>query len=188
MIRVNFLSPEYRQKIFLRKFATFAALVVTIIVACMLITGLFLQAKITEKVAQREAIQNDIVAIKTKAEEIKNATASIADLSNKIQILDDILNQKRYGFSEVLYRLQENVPEKIWLKSLTYDGKVLIVNGIANSNPAKDLTAERNLLVFERNLRESPSYENIVPEYSKTIDMNGEELKEFRISITLINE
>lgn len=188
MIRVNFLSPEYRQKIFLRKFATFAAFVVTMTVAFILIGGIVLQTQITQKTVQRDMIQNEIVALKAKTEEIKNATASIADLSNKIQILDDILNQKKYGFSEVLYRLQENVPDKVWLKSLAYDGKVLTVNGLANSNEAKNLTAERNLLVFERNLRESPSYLSIVPEYSKTTEVNGEELKEFKITITLIGE
>ena len=43
MIIVNFLSPEYRQKIFLRKFATFAMLVLTLIVVVMLAGGLVLK-------------------------------------------------------------------------------------------------------------------------------------------------
>lgn len=188
MIRVNFLSPEYRQKIFLRKFATFAAFVVTGLVALILIGGVFLKAEISSKISERDRIQGDIVTIKSKTEEIKNATTSIEDLSSKIQILDDILNQKKYGFSEVLYRLQENVPDKVWLRSLTYDGKTLVVNGLANENPAKGLSAERNYLSFERNLRESPSYESIVPEYSKAVEMNGVELKEFKLTITLVNE
>ncbi len=188
MIRVNFLSPEYRQKIFLRKFATFAAFVVTALVALILIGGAVLNGQINTKTAERDKIQNDIVAIKAKAEEIKNATASIEDLSSKIQIIDDILNQKKYGFSEVLYRLQESVPDKVWLKTLTYDGKTLVVNGLANENPAKGLTAERNYLSFERNLRESPSYESILPEYSRAVEMNGVELKEFKLTITLVNE
>jgi len=188
MIRVNFLSPEYRQKIFIRKFATFAAFVVTLIIAAVLLGGVFLNAQIVEKTSQRDATQNDIVEIKKKTEEIKSATASIEDLSNKIQILDDILNQKKYGFSEVLYRLQENVPDRVWLKSLTYDGKIIVINGLANSNPAKGLSAERNYLAFERNLRESPSYESIVPEYLKTTESNGDELKEFKVTVTLISE
>ena len=188
MIRVNFLSPEYRQKIFLRKFATFAMLVVTLIVVSILAGGLVLAGQIDEKKAQRDAIINDIATIKAKTEEIKNATASIADLSNKIQILDDILNQKKYGFSEVLYRLQENIPEGVWLKNLKYDGKILVLNGLANNNSAKGLSADRNLLVFERNLRETPSYINIVPEYAKLTEVNGNELKEFKITITLANE
>lgn len=188
MIRVNFLSPEYRQKIFLRKFATFGAFVVTLIMAILIVGGIFLKMQITEKTAQLGMIENDVVSIKKKTEEIKSATASIEDLSNKIQILDDILNQKKYGFSEVLYRLQENVPDRVWLKSLTYDGKTIVVNGLANANPAKNLSSERNYLAFERNLRESPSYDTVVPEYLKTTVINGEELKEFKLTITLINE
>lgn len=188
MIIVNFLSPEYRQKIFLRKFATFAMLVLTIIVVVVLAGGLVLKGQVNDKISQRDLIVKDITDVKIKTEEIKKATASIADLSNKIQILDDILNQKKYGFSEVLYRLQQNVPEGVWLKNLKYDGKVLVLNGLSNSNDAKGLSAERNLLTFERNLRETPSYLEIVPEYSKLTEVNGNELKEFKITITLASE
>lgn len=188
MIIVNFLSLEYRQRIFLRKFATFAMLVVTLIVVVVLAGGLVLKGQIDDKITQRDLIVKDIADVKIKTEKIKKATASIADLSNKIQILDDILNQKKYGFSEVLYRLQQNVPEGVWLKNLKYDGKTLVLNGLSNSNDAKGLSAERNLLTFERNLRETPSYLEIIPEYSKLTEVNGNELKEFKITITLASE
>lgn len=188
IIKVNFLSPEYKQKIFLRKFATFAALVVILIVISILAVNFVLNGKIEEKIKQRDDIVNQINEIKKETEKIKADTQSIEDLSNKIQILDDILNQKKYGFSEVLYRLQQNVPDKVWLKSLTYDGKILVVQGYANNNPATGLSAERNLLSFERNLRGTPSYSSIVPEYSKSIIQDGTELKEFKITITLISE
>lgn len=188
MIRVNFLSPEYRQKIFLRKFATFAAFVVTALVALILVGGAVLNSQINTKTAERDRIQNDIVAIKAKAEEIKNATASIEDLSSKIQIIDDILNQKKYGFSEVLYRLKETVPARVWLNTLTYDGQTIVLKGFANSNERKGLTAGQNYLSFERNLRESPSYDSIDSEYARTVEQNGEELREFKLTITLVNE
>jgi len=84
--------------------------------------------------------------------------------------------------------LQQNVPEGVWLKNLKYDGKTLVLNGLSNSNDAKGLSAERNLLTFERNLRETPSYLEIVPEYSKLTEVNGNELKEFKITITLASE
>lgn len=188
MIRVNFLTHEYRQKLFIRKFATFAALILSIVVAIILIVGVWLDMVIVDTTGERNKIISDIAMVKVKTEEIKKATASIEDLSNKIQIIEDILNQKKYGFSEVLFRLQENVPDKVWLKSLTYDGKTLVINGNANSNKDKNLSAERNLLTFERNLRETPAYSNIVPEYSKAIDINGNEIKEFKIIITFMNE
>jgi Tfp pilus assembly protein PilN len=188
MIIVNFLSPEYRQKIFLRKFARFAMLVVALIVIAVLAGGMVLKGQVDDKISQRDLIIKDIADIKAKTEEIKKATGSIVDLSNKIQILDDILNQKKYGFSEVLYRLQQNIPEGVWLKSLKYDGKTLVLNGLSNGNSAKGLSAERNLLTFERNLRETPSYLEIVPEYSKLTVVNGNELKEFKITITLASE
>jgi Tfp pilus assembly protein PilN len=163
-------------------------LVLTIIVVVVLAGGLVLKGQVNDKISQRDLIVKDITDVKIKTEEIKKATASIADLSNKIQILDDILNQKKYGFSEVLYRLQQNVPEGVWLKNLKYDGKTLVLNGLSNSNDAKGLSAERNLLTFERNLRETPSYLEIVPEYSKLTEVNGNELKEFKITITLASE
>lgn len=187
MIRVNFLSVEYRQKIFLRKFATFAGLVLTLIVVSIMAVGLVLDDKITKKIADRDALLNDIMAIKAKTVDIKKSTESILDLSNKIQIIDDILNQKKYGFSEVIYRLQQNVPEGVSLKSLTYDGTNLVINGVATENSSKGLSAERNLLSFERNLRDTPSYYNIIPEYSKAVN-NGEDMREFKMTITLINE
>ena len=163
-------------------------LVLTIIVVVVLAGGLVLKGQVNDKISQRDLIVKDITDVKIKTEEIKKATASIADLSNKIQILDDILNQKKYGFSEVLYRLQQNVPEGVWLKNLKYDGKTLVLNGLSNSNVAKGLSADRNLLTFERNLRETPSYLEIVPEYSKLTEVNGNELKEFKITITLASE
>lgn len=188
MIIVNFLSPEYRQKIFLRKFATFAMLVVTFIVVVVLAGGLVIRQKLENKVAERDGIVKSIEKVKSDTEKIKDSTASIQDLSNEIQILDDILNQKKYGFSEVLYRLQQNVPDGVWLKSLKYDGKTLVLNGLSNKNNITGLSAERNLLAFEKNLRDTPSYIEILPEYSKLTEVNGNELKEFKITITLANE
>lgn len=188
MIIVNFLSPEYRQKIFLRKFASFAMLVVTFIVVIVLAGGLAIKQKLENKVTERDTIVKSIEEVKLKMTDVKKATASIEDLTNKIQILDDILNQKKYGFSEVLYRLQQNVPDGVWLKSLRYDGKKLILNGLSNKNNSLGLSAERNLLFFEKNLRDTPSYIEILPEYSKLTEVNGNELKEFKITITLANE
>ena len=98
------------------------------------------------------------------------------------------MNQKKYGFSEVLYRLKETVPARVWLNTLTYDGQTIVLKGFANSNERKGLTAGQNYLSFERNLRESPSYDSIDSEYARTVEQNGEELREFKLTITLVNE
>jgi Tfp pilus assembly protein PilN len=185
MIRVNFLTHEYKSKLFFKKFARLSILLILfyIVVIFSINTGIngMIDTK-RENIAQANNVINKTKEeIKATKEEMNN----IVDLSNKITILEDIMNQKEYGFSESLFQLQEKVPDKVWLTSLVYNGEELIVKGIAGSNRKEKLTSEKNLLLFEKRLKEAERYSNIVPEYARASEIRGSRVQEFQYTITI---
>ena len=44
------------------------------------------------------------------------------------------------------------------------------------------------MLSFEQNLRETASYIDVAPEYAKVVEKDGNEIKEFKITITLADQ
>ena len=186
MILVNFLSPEYRQKIFIKKLSQTTMVVILIFSMVLLGINFVLKNIVSTKEAQKTQIMNDIEAINVEIKRLEDENAKIPNLANKIKVLDDILNQKKYGFSEVLFRLVQNVPSGIWLDSLNYDGKTMVLKGFANKS--RGLSAERNMLSFEQNLRETASYIDVAPEYAKVVEKDGNEIKEFKITIILADQ
>lgn len=62
----------------------------------------------------------------------------------------------------------------------------MVLKGFANKS--RGLSAERNMLSFEQNLRETASYIDVAPEYAKVVEKDGNEIKEFKITITLADQ
>lgn len=185
MIRVNFITPEYKSKLFFAKFSRLSLLLILIFVAVNLGTNMGLNYIINSKNTKITNIRSEIAQVEKDTASKKEETNNIEDLTNKIQILEDIRNQKKYGFSEVLFQLQENIPEKVWLTSLSYSGDQLIIKGKAGENRKKKLSAEKNLLVFERNLKSAQGYLVVTPEFSRAQEIKGSKVQEFQYTIIL---
>ncbi len=185
MIRVNFLTQEYKSKLFFSKFSKLSLSLILIFVAINLGANLSLDYVINRKNDKISSIRTEISQVEKDTKAKKAETNNIEDLTNKIQILEDIRNQKKYGFSEVLFQLQETIPDKVWLTSLSYSGDKLIIKGKSGENRRKKLSAEKNLLLFERNLKTAQGYAIVVPEYSRAQEIKGSKVQEFQYIITL---
>ena len=101
MILVNFLSPEYRQKIFIKKLSQTTMVVILIFSMVLLGINFVLKNIVSTKEAQKTQIMNDIEAINVEIKRLEDENSKIPNLANKIKVLDDILNQKKYGLTEI---------------------------------------------------------------------------------------
>ncbi len=185
MIRVNFITQEYKSKLFFSKFSKLSLLLILLFVAINLGANVGLNYVISKKNDRINVVREDIRKVEDDTRAKEAETNNIEDLTNKIQILEDIRNQKKYGFSEVLFQLQENIPDKVWLTSLSYSGEKLIIKGKAGENRKKKLSAEKNLLLFERNLKSAEGYISITPEFSRAQEIKGSKVQEFQYTIIL---
>jgi|GEM_PF-4609621 len=185
MIKVNFLTQEYKSKIFLKKFATVSILLILLYVVSIMAIYTVINGRIDSLNSKRNGLVADIKKVKDNIVAKKNETNSIEDLTNKTKILEDILNQREYGFSDVLFQLRETIPSNVWLTNFSYSKDTITIKGFAEANPKEKISSGKNLLKFERNLKENTRYSSIISEYIKANNISGSTLQEFQYKIVL---
>jgi Tfp pilus assembly protein PilN len=188
MIKVNFLTREYKSKIFFRKFITLSALLILIYILVIMLINTVINSQITKLHKNRENIVKEIKTVQDNIVLKRKETESIEDLSNKTKILEDILNQRKHGFSDVLFQIQENLPENTWLTSLSYIDEVLVIKGMAGEDRKNKLSSEKNLLIFEKNMKEAEKYIEVIPNYYRAREDKGSVLQEFQYTIKVNNK
>lgn len=187
MIRVNFLTAEYKTKIFFKKFAAFSVLLILIYVLVIMTVNTVLNSSINKINKERNNLNKEIQTIQESIVAKKKETNSIEDLTNKTKILEDILNQRKHGFSDVLFQIQENIPDNVWLTALSYSDQTLIIRGVAGEDRKNKLSSEKNLLQFERNMKNSLKYNVVTPNYYRAKLDKGSVFQEFQYTINVNN-
>ena len=188
MIKVNFLTHEYKSKIFFKKFITLSVLLVLVYVLVIMLVNMVINSQITKLHNNRENIVKEIKIVQENTVLKRKETEGIEDLTNKTKILEDILNQRKHGFSDILFQIQENLPENVWLTSLSYIDEVLVIKGMAGEDRKNKLSSEKNLLVFEKNMKEADKYIEVIPNYYRATEDKGSVLQEFQYTIKVNNE
>ena len=171
MLQINLLPVrEARRQEDLRQLMMQGALVLLLVGT---VVGI-VYSKISEEIglsnARIQQMQRDIDQYKPQLEQVAAYRAKKTELQSKISVIDE-LDRARSGPVRVLSELAERVPERLWLTSLTTQGKEIRLEGRSLDN---DLVA-----VFLRSLSES--------EYFEEVDLDKTELSGDRGGLRLVS-
>ncbi len=187
MIRVNFVTKEYRAKLATQKYVSIAILILIVVAGVEYAGFMFfnqiiknVQKQKEEKITQTNEVQN---AINILLEEEKG----IKDLSGEIKIIEDLFKQKNLRFSEILSAIKDSSQDKMWFTDFEYkDGKVKITGVAYDIN--QTTTAEINVFNFERSLKDSKKFADVKAMYMKDGEELGNRIKTFQYELVLKSE
>lgn len=186
MINVNFLTPEYKLKLLLKQIFRMGSFFVLVILLFEIGISQYLQGKIDKKEAKIKDYKTQIAKYNTDRIDLENKRKQIPDLTDKIQILEEMFSKKNLRFSEVIYNLKENTPKKVWYTDLNYKNSTLAIKGYASDDKSTDTNSELNVYKLERNLKESGKYGSVKGEYLKQIDLKGNAVNVFQYELNVL--
>lgn len=186
MKSINFLTPEYKERLGISRNIKKMMMVLLFffLIHGIVFIGVQLKQNSLEKEIQetkRETVFNQ--------EEIKKLEAEIGkipDLTNKIEIIEEIFSDKKSRISEVLYTIQKLAPENIWVDSLHHEGGNVRIKGISYLN--SEMTSEQNLYDFEDKLIESGEFSKVRHDYLRVEDRDGNKVMAFEFSLVISEE
>ena len=178
MLQINLLPVrEARRREDSRQLAMQAALVLLLVGAVIGFTHSVISENIENSKARIAQKQRDIDQYKPQLEQVAAFRKKKKQLETKIGVIDQ-LDQARSGPVRVLSELASRTPDRLWLTSLTAEGKTIVMVGKSLDN---DLVA-----LFLRSLGESDYFTDV--DLDKT-EMKGESkglrLVSFRIRAVL---
>lgn len=189
MMQMNFLTKEYKMKLLVSGLVKVSLVIVVIVLLVEFAVGTAIQLQV-------DAVRRKIVAteeeIKTTNDEIatiKEKQKAIPDLTDKIKMIDDLFLSENQKFSEMLYRIEESTPKKVWYGNLKYSKNAIVLKGEATGvrNPnEKSSTAEINIFKLERQLKDVEMFSGVNAEYIKTSNARGNVVKSFEYRIDII--
>lgn len=183
MYDINFLTPEYKEKLkrnnIIRKYTI--VLGVIFLIQGIIFLGLFTWNKSIEEKIYNEQEQ---IQLKEKSiAKIKKKSNEIPDLTDKIMVIEDVFKNEDDRISKVLLDIEEYAPLNIWINNINYNNKRVNIEGTSLENSELGLTSERNLYLFEKNLIESGKYKRIDHVYTKNQEKNGKKISVFSIEL-----
>lgn len=185
MLDLNFITPEYRLKLLMKKLLQLSILIVFLIIGLEIGISQFLKARVSKIKMEVKDVDNKISKIIKVNKELEEKTKLIPDLTSKIQGFGDLLQERGASFSEVLSILSQYTPKKVWYKKLEYKDNQIILNGIAAKS--SNTSAELNVFSLERNLKDSGKFAKVQADYITSSMEKENEVKTFQYSLTLLN-
>jgi type IV pilus assembly protein PilN len=185
MLEVNFLTQEYKLKLKLEKLFK-NVLTVVLIIFLIEFSGFLVFKGLIKNVEGKIAIEKKVKQNfnKTKTEYVEKSKA-LPDLTNKIQIVEDIFAQQNLRFSEILYSINKKTPDNIWYTNLRYDKNVVSLKGVSYYNPLLNLSSEKNIYFLESSLNESGKYERIRVDFIKLEKQEENKVNKFEVNLQL---
>jgi type IV pilus assembly protein PilN len=180
MLQINLLPVrEARRKEDSRQLSMQAVLALLIVCAAIGFTHSIISEEIANSKSRVAQMQRDIDQYKPQLEQVAAFRNQKKKLKNKIGVIDS-LDRARAGPVRVLNELASRTPDRLWLTSLSTEGKTIVMAGKSLDN---DLVA-----LFLRRLGESEYFTDV--DLDKT-EMKGESgglrLMSFRIRAVLAN-
>ncbi|BDU49582.1 PilN domain-containing protein [Haliovirga abyssi] len=186
MIEMNFITKEYKMKLFLENLLKASIVIVVLIVLAEIGVGFYLNTIVKSQQNKIEIVNGKINELNKKNKEIRKLYKNIPDYSSRIQVLNDLVSEKKLRLSEVLYYIKEVTPLKIWYSSLTYkDGKVILKGYAAGKNKN---SPEVVALSLEEKFRESKLFRNVIAEGFKRGNVLGNDVVVFTYQLVLGGE
>lgn len=185
MYDINFLTPEYREKLKRSNLLRRCGIILGAVAAAEFIVfiGLFLwNGSIENKL---EAERASVAAKEKSIAKLNKDMSEIPDLTDKIVVIEDLFKNENFRISEVLQSLEKNTPRNLWFNSLNYDNGRISLKGVSFKNWEEGLTSEENLYRFEKNLIESGMYRRVHHEMTRSSIRNEYRVNDFQFQLEM---
>lgn len=107
------------------------------------------------KLGQHRDLQNKIAKISTQKGEVDAVINEMRSLQGKLQSINKITNESQILWSQKFNILSDRLPRGVWLKKISYDQKVLLIQGSAISRQANEMMSVHTLAA---NLKNDPVF------------------------------
>lgn len=175
--RINLLPHRQERRNAARKhFAVVAAMTAVLGGAIVLLVHGFYAAKVSEQVSRNDFLKKEAEKLDKDIEEIKKLKDEIAALLSRKQVIET-LQGDRAQTVHLLDQLVRQLPEGVYLKSITQKGMRVSLVGYAQSN-ARVSTLMRNIQSSQ--WLESPTLNEI-----KAVTVNNKRVSEFNLDLGL---
>jgi len=169
MIRINLLpSRRARRTMTLRVgFQSTGIFVVGVVVLVLLIEGLswyWLQTRLRDLRQEKLTAERELVVLKKKVKEVENYEKDKRVYEDRIAVIQK-LKKNQQGPVRILDRISFELPDQVWLTSLTQAGEGITLDGMAMTNAA--------LVKYVNNLKQSLLFTDVqLLESRQTTDFN----------------
>lgn len=177
IITVNFISKEYKNKIMNEKFAQIGIAAAIVIFAAIIGGTIYMDMMIKKAKAEIVQKEEEIRGMDTEIQKVKKEISAIPDLSDKLNMLNDLFAQSNLRFSEILLNLMKNTPSTVWFNDFTYKEDKISMRGISMSEIAA--------FEMERNLKDTGFFTTVMQDYIRDIEINKNPVKEFQYNCVL---
>ncbi len=147
MIDINLISPEFRRKK-KKTISPLGALKIPREAIIGLIGGLFvlliiihigLQLIIFFKFAQYNRLKQQWDEIRPQKEKVDMVLKELRSLQNKLNSIDKVTTEKRIFWAPKLNAISDALSKGVWLKKLSLDGDILIIEGSTYSKHGDEM-------------------------------------------------
>ena len=177
MNRINLLPHrEARRNAARKHFAVVAAMTAVLGGAVVLLVHGFYATKLSEQVSRNDFLKKETEKLDKDIEEIKKLKDEIAALLSRKQVIET-LQADRAQTVYLLDQLVRQMPEGIYLRSVTQRGMRVSLLGYAQSN-ARVSTLMRNIEASQ--WLEAPTLNEI-----KAVTVNNKRVSEFSLDLSL---
>lgn len=177
MNRINLLPHrEERRKAARKHFAIVAAMTAVLGGAVVLLVHGFYAAKVSEQVSRNDFLKRETEKLDKDIEEIKKLKDEIAALLSRKQVIET-LQADRAQTVYLLDQLVKQMPEGVYLRSITQKGLRVSLLGYAQSNA--------RVSTLMRNIEASPWLEAPKLNEIKAATVNNKRVSEFSLDLSL---
>ena len=177
MNRINLLPHrEERRKAARKHFAIVAAMTAVLGGAVVLLVHGFYAAKVSEQVSRNDFLKRETEKLDKDIEEIKKLKDEIAALLSRKQVIET-LQADRAQTVYLLDQLVKQMPEGVYLRSITQRGLRVSLLGYAQSNA--------RVSTLMRNIEASPWLEAPKLNEIRAAVVNNKRVSEFTLDLSL---
>lgn len=177
MNRINLLPHrEARRNAARKHFAVVAAMTAVLGAAVVLLVHGFYAAKVSEQVSRNDFLKKETEKLDKDIEEIKKLKDEIAALLSRKQVIET-LQADRAQTVYLLDQLVRQMPEGVYLRSVTQKGLRVSLVGYAQSNA--------RVSTLMRNIEASPWLEAPKLNEIKAATVNNKRVSEFALDLSL---
>lgn len=177
IINVNFVSKEYKNKVMNEKFAKLGIMAAIFIFAGIIGGIVYMDMMIKSARAETAGKEAEITKLDGEISEVKKKIAGVPDLSDKVNMLNDLFAQSNLRFSEILLNLMKNTPSSVWFNDFTYKDNNVSLRGVSMSEIAA--------FEMERNLKDTGFFTTVMQDYIRDVEINKNKVKEFQYNCVL---
>ncbi len=185
MYDINFLTDDYLRRLKRNQNIRRYSLMIGSVTLLELFIFIFLFTWNNSIESDLGKEQKSVISKEKNIAKIKVEMEAIPDLTDKIDVLNDIFTNKKFRISEVIKDLDENTPDNIWFNSITYEDGVISLDGGSYRNIRLGLSSEENLYLFEKKLIESGAYKSIIHDMTRVEGIAGDKIVYFRFQLEL---